>query len=372
MIRQFVYSILRFLPIKNNRVLFIGYYGSQYGCNPKYVSEYLITHHQKDVEVVWAFTQPNKHNIDGVRKVRLGSVLYLLMLATSHFILTNYRMTPDFKKRRKQIYIQTWHSSLRLKKIEKDTEDTLPLDYLKMAKNDSKQIDYVVAGCQISHNTFANSFWYAGKILDVGTPRNDMLLFPDKEKVGKIKSQLKIDERKSIVLYAPTFRNDKSVSCYNIEFERLRKALHEKFGHEWVVLVRLHPHMINYHLFDNDSEIIDVTSYDDIQELLVISDVLITDYSSLMFDFAISGKPIFLYASDLEHYCQKERNLYFDVKDLPFPLAQDNDNLIANIQSFETKDYKDKIDRFNAQTGSYEQGTASAAIAKLIMENIKQ
>lgn len=371
MLKDLVYRFMRFLPIKNNRVLFIGYYGAQYGCNPKYISEYLTSHHRSDVEVVWAFTEPSKHLIRGIRKVRFGSLGYLKMLATSRFIITNYRMTQDFRKRSEQIYIQTWHSSLRLKKIEADTEDSLPKQYVEMAKRDSAQTDYVIAGCRMSHDTFANSFWYSGVILDIGTPRNDFLLNPDSKITKRIKEQLHIDKDHRIVVYAPTFRKNKTTDCYNIDFGGLKEALHEKFGGEWIVLLRLHPHLINCKLYKNEDDVIDVTRYDDIQELLMISDVLISDYSSLMFDFAISGRPVFLFATDIDDYCKNDRAFYFDIDELPFPLAVSNRQLMSNIIRFDAAAYRNKVNEFNNKVGTYEEGTASQSVSRIIIDKIK-
>ena len=179
------------------------------------------------------------------------------------------------------------------------------------------------------------------------------------------------DDAKRVVLYAPTFRKDKSTECYNLDFNRLREVLAEKFGGEWMVMLRLHPHLINCELFKEEDGIINVTRYDDIQELLMISDVLVTDYSSLMFDFAISGKPVFLYAVDVVDYSKNDRSLYFDVKELPFSVAIDNDQIAENIHGFDSADYQDRIKLFNSKVGSYETGTAAAEISKLIIEKIR-
>lgn len=371
MLRKFAYWLLRLLPIKRNRILFIGYYGAQYGCNPKYISRHLAAHHGDEVEIVWAFTDLTRHKIDGVRMVKFGSLQYLMMLATSRVICTNYRMTADFEKRQGQVYIQSWHSSLRLKKIERDTEASLPPHYVTMAKHDSAQTDYVIAGCQMSHNTFANSFWYSGEIIDAGTPRNDVLLSPPEGLAAEIKRRLNIEPSRKLVLYAPTFRKDKSTDCYRLDFAAMCRTLSSKFGGEWTVLLRLHPHLTNCELFSNIANVIDVTRYDDIQELLLISDVLVSDYSSLMFDFAISGKPVFLFATDVDDYCRNDRALYFDIHDLPFSLAVSNEELQSQIISFSNDEYKQAISQFDKIVGSFERGNASEKVSQLIMSKIK-
>lgn len=372
MLRQILYSLFRRLPIKRNRVLLIGYYGSQYGCNPKYISQELVKNYSDKVEVVWAFVHPSKHNVQGAKIVKYNSPAYFYMLATSKVICTNYRMTSNFVKRADQKYIQTWHSSLRLKKIEGDTESTLPEHYVRMAKQDSAKIDYVLAGCQKSHDTFANSFWYSGNILDFGTPRNDLLIQNPTELKAEVKKRLSIPLHKKIVLYAPTFRKDKGTECYNLDFARVCTALEKRFGEEWTVVLRLHPHLSGTNIFKDMDNVVDATSYDDIQELLLTSDVLISDYSSLMFDFAISGKPVLLYASDLEEYCRNDRALYFDVHSLPFPIARDNDSLVAAVQDFCPSRYSDALKRFNKSVGTFEEGNASSKVSELIISLIEK
>lgn len=371
-IRAILYRIFRYLPIKKRQVLFISYYGAQYGCNPKYISKYLVDHFRSEVDIIWAFNNPAAHKIEGVGKVKFASVRYLLALATSKVIITNYRMTTDFKKRNDQIYLQTWHSSMRLKKIEADTEDTLTTAYINMAKHDSKQTDFVIAGSGMSHNTFEKSFWYNGKILDIGTPRNDLLLNTDSSHQKNLKKSMGLDNDTKVVLYAPTFRKDKSLKYYNINIENLTHALKERFGGKWVVALRLHPHLINYKLFSNRQDVIDLTEYDDIQELLAVSDVLISDYSSLMFDFALTCRPIFLFASDASDYCKNDRALYFNFKDLPFPFAADNVQLGINIRNFEDRSYAKALSSFFASIETFENGEASKKISELILKISKQ
>lgn len=175
---QFIISFFSFLPIKKNKILFFSYYGNQYGCNPKYISQYLIKKNL-NYKIIWAFTKPEKYNISEVKKVKYHSFRFFYELCTSKVIITNYRMITLFKKRRNQLYIQTWHSSLRLKTIEKDAIASLPQSYIKMAQQDSQYIDCLISGCKFSTDIFKSSFWYNGSILECGTPRNDLFFLND-------------------------------------------------------------------------------------------------------------------------------------------------------------------------------------------------
>ena len=367
---KFINKIMRIFPIKKNRCFLYSSYGINYGCNPKYISEYLVENNP-EIEVVWAFNYPEKYDIRGVKKVKNMSLKYFYYLSTSKFIVTNFRTPVEFKKRDKQIYIQTWHSSLRLKMIEKDAEDTLPQNYIKQAKEDSKKLDYLVSGCKYSTEIFKKCFWYDGEILEIGTPRNDFLLTIKEKKIRGIKDNLDIGDEK-ILLYAPTFRKDNNLDVYNIDYERLLNNLEKKYNCKWKILLRLHPHLINIMSEIKVENVINVTKYDDIQELLAISDILISDYSSLMFDFTITKRPCFLYVPDLEEYQSKDRKLYFNVKELPFKIAKSNDELIDKIVNFSNEEYNKSLELFLNKIGSYENGKASQKIAELIKNKIEE
>lgn len=348
-------------PIKKNKVFIYSYYGGQYGCNPKYLSEYIYAHYpQGRFDVVWAFNDlASKKHLKGFRKVKNMSISYFYELCTSKIVITNFRTTDLYVKRNNQYYIQTWHSSLRLKQIEKDTEETLPKQYVQMAKKDSIKCDLLVSGCQYSTDIFKRSFWYDGEIFEHGTPRNDVLFQNDDKRRNAVLEQLDISKEKKILLYAPTFRKDNNLDSYNLDYASVLEKLEAKFGGEWIVLVRLHPHLINQSnrlIYGNN--VLDVTSFDDIQELLLISDVLISDYSSLMFDFSITNRPCFLYVPDVKEYIKGDRKLYFNLMELPFKSVTNNEDLIEEIEKFKNEEYKRNLAEFSNQIGSFEEGHA--------------
>lgn len=357
------------LPIKKNKIFIYSYYGSEYGCSPKYISEYIINNYPKDkFDVVWAFNDvKSKENIKGTRKVKTMSLKYFYELCTSRVIITNFRTTDLFIKRKNQYYIQTWHSSLRLKQIEKDAEDTLPSNYVDMAKKDSKKIDLLLSGCKYSTDIFKRAFWYNGEIFQHGTPRNDIMFSKNVESKNRIKKILDIQSDYKVILYAPTFRKNNDLSVYDLDYSKIISKLESKFGGKWVFLVKLHPHLISESskLVYGDN-VIDVTSYDDIQELLSISDVLISDYSSLMFDFGLISRPCFLYVPDLDEYIKNDRKLYFDVKELPFILCRSNEELLNNMDDFNNNKYLQKLNCFYKKIGSFERGNACEKLAEHI------
>lgn len=359
------------LPIKKNKVLLYSYYGSQYSCNPKYITEYILKHYSKDrFDLVWAFTDLTSQNsIDDFRKVRMMSLKYFYELCTAKVVITNFRTTDLFIKRKNQYYIQTWHSSLRLKQIEKDAEDSLPKHYVKMAKKDSLKCDLLLSGCKRSTEIFKRTFWYDGEIFEYGIPRNDLLIRKNHNNKEKLYKKLNIPSENKVLLYAPTFRKDNKIDVYKLDYLKLTEKLERKFGGKWVVLVRLHPHLIHKSSeLIYGSNMIDVTSYDDIQELLLISDVLITDYSSLMFDFALTNRPCFLYVPDIDTYTKKERELYFDLEQLPFISVKSIEELLNEVDHYDIEVYRRKLRIFLHQIGSFENGYACKYLAERVYQ----
>ncbi|MDQ0975374.1 CDP-glycerol glycerophosphotransferase [Neobacillus niacini] len=370
-IALFIIYIFNLLPIKKNKIFFFSYYGSQYGCSPKYISEYILKNYPKDkFDVVWAFNDLNgKEHLSDFRKVKIMTFRYFYELCTSKIVITNFRTTDLYVKRKNQYYIQTWHSFLRLKQIEKDAEESLPSNYINMAKKDSRKCDLLLSGCDYSSDIFKRAFWYEGDIFEHGTPRNDLLFKDNSFFRNKILKELDVQDNQKIILYAPTFRKDNNLEVYNIQYSNIMERLKNKFGGEWVFLVKLHPHLMSQSsqlTFYNN--VIDVTSYDDIQELLSIADVLITDYSSLMFDFAITQRPCFLFVPDLVEYIKKDRNLYFDIKELPFISAENTQELLDKIESFDNTMYSQRLSYFLKRVGSFESGKANEHLLKHIEE----
>lgn len=366
-----IIHIFNSFPIKKNKVFLFSYYGSQYGCNPKYISEYILQNTPKgQFDIVWAFNDSiQKEYIPNIRKVKTMSLKYFYELCTSKVVVTNFRTTNLFVKRKNQYYIQTWHSSLRLKQIERDAVDSLPEHYVQMAKKDSEKCDLLLSGCEYSTNIIKRAFWYDGEIFEHGTPRNDFLIKNDHLVKESILRDLNFTSDHKVILYAPTFRKDSNLAVYDVDYDRILNTLKKKFGGKWICLVKLHPHLMSKssELVYGDN-VLDVTNYNDIQELLSISDVLISDYSSLMFDFSITQRPCFLYVPDLKVYVKQDRNLYFDLMELPFRAAMNNDELDKEINLFKPEKYDFELKEFFKKIGSFENGKASELLVKRINE----
>lgn len=360
----FYWGICLVLPINKKRVLVSSYYGLGYGDNLKYVVEELLKNN--DLEIIWLVknkeiskTLPSK-----VKGVDINSFKSVYYLATSKVWIDNCRKPFILKKRKSQYYVQTWHG-FALKKIEKDAENSLSKWYVKNAKKDSKCIDFIISDSKFMDNIYKNSFWYNGETQILGSPRNDIIIEPKKVK-EKVYNYFKLNNSVKTVLYAPTFRADGSLKAYNLDYDKLLKACKERYGEEFVALVRLHPNVINKSSdLTFTSKVINASTYPDMQELLSTVDIVISDYSSLMFDFALSFKPCFQFATDIEEY-KKDRDFYFDLNSLPFPLATNNEELFSNIINFEKDSYYSGLKDFYDKVGMNLKGDASIKTAEII------
>lgn len=358
-------------PIKQNKIIVWSDSFKNFGCNPKYIISYLVNNYPDKFDIVWVFDVNRdipQDLPDSIRVVRYFSLDYLYEISTAKFIICNSRTGSPyfFEKRKGQFYIQTWHSSLRLKKIEKDVEKFLPETYITNAINDSKKIDLILSGCDFSTNIFKNSFWYEGEILKSGTPRTDVLLGNGEVIRNKIFDKHNISKEKKLILYAPTFRSDKKADLFGFDFEFLKETL----GESYELAYRLHPNIVDK--MDKINGVISMNSYPDMQELLCACDFLITDYSSSMFDMAIARKKCLLYVPDLETYLEKERELYFNIVDLPFPISKNMKDLCENILNFNNNKYLDKVNSFVSQIGSYEDGHAAERVSKIIINEMEK
>mgnify|MGYP003300794757 FL=1 len=361
-----------YTKVERGRVLCWAYNYKQYGCNPRYLTEYLLDNYP-DMEIVWAFRKGI--DISGIDKrikcVRFRTWEYLKMVNSAEFLVTNSRTDPwhiYWHKRPEQKYLMLWHGGAALKKVERDAEEKLGYSYWRKAKRDSEVCDLMISGCTANTDLIKRSFWYSGEILEAGIPRND--IFFDKEQHRQIRERINreynIPDNHRIVMYAPTFRRSGSIEPYRINWQELIPHLREKFyGASITVFLRLHPNLIgkvDTSSLQNSPEVIDMTRYHDMQELLCISDMLITDYSSSMFDYAMLRRPCLLYATDVEQY---DRGYYYDFCELPFPLARDGEQLTKIIEAFNHEEYLAALDKFlNATLGIKERGIASEELAK--------
>ncbi len=355
-----------------NKVVFSNFSGKCYGDSPKYISERL---HEMmpNVSIVWL--QNENYQWDApcyVKKVKWRSKEMFRELMTAKVWINSHTFPVWAKKRKDQYYLNTWHGSFTLKKLEGDAEDKFDYMYRVNYRYNSSIVDTYISNSRWLSDIFRRAFGYRGKIVECGYPRSDVFFRDRMPYLNKVKKTFGLDDQTQILLYAPTFRNTADAQWLSLDFIKLRKALEKYSSQKWAILVRLHPVMkhLNGEFLGNKEGIADATTYPDIQELVMASDLLVSDYSSVLFDMALAGRPGLIYASDIDEYIN-ERGFYFDLRDLPFPVADSTERLIDNIVSFDRVKYRTNLDNFMEKIGVKENGNATDYCVNLICEQLK-
>lgn len=364
-------------PVDDKIVLFQVFWGKKYCCSPKAIYEKMLQDERfDDYTFVWVFKKPkqfayledNKNTV----VVRWGSKEAMEYYSKAKFWIANTRVREEYDKKPEQIYIQCWHGT-PLKKLGYDIEvkgnnaTNTNEDICKKYSQDAERYTYMISPSDFSTEKFASAFGLPDPSIlqTIGYPRNDFLInYTDEDveaiytklsidcmsktgeykDINKLKKHFGIDRSKKVILYAPTWREDQHVSGQgytydlNIDFSRLQK----EFGDEYIILFRAHYFISNLiDLSEYRGFVYDVSNYDDINELYVISDILITDYSSVFFDYSNLHRPMLFYMYDYEKYKNEMHDFYFDLSELPGPIVETEDALIDEIKSLDT--YWDKF-----------------------------
>lgn len=373
-------KIYKKLPIIPNKIVFSNFNGKGYGCNPKYIAQEILKR-KNPYDLVWLVENVSKekelNNFPaGIRLVKRNSKQALKELASAKIWIDNHRKNIFFakglQKKKGQYYIQTWHGSLGIKKLDADVKylnDEENKEWVENAKYGSSCIDFLITNSQFEDEIMSKALWYNNEKKQFGHPRNDIFFQDVNDIVKKVKNFYGIKSDKKILLYAPSFRDDYRIDCYGLDYEKVLEAMVEKFGGDWVCIAKFHPRagMHAKYLISDNANVINGTDYPDIQELLAGADIAITDYSSCIFDFMLSGKPGFIFAVDKKIY-DTARGLYYPLEETPFPLAENNSQLINNILNFDNEKYQEKVKIFLQDKGCIEDGHASERVVDLIEE----
>ncbi|MCD7785691.1 MAG: CDP-glycerol glycerophosphotransferase family protein [Oscillospiraceae bacterium] len=343
--------------------------GRGYCDNPKAIVEEVRKADPK-IDICWIVRSKDTYLPDGIRSVKRHTLHEMYEYATAKIWINNSRLSLYLRKRKNQIYIETWHGSFPIKMIGKSAKSSNRCSEERV-KLDSKYADYMISNGSFCTSVYRNDFEYEGEILEVGSPRLDILFYKNAEKDNSIRQMLNIPENVKVALYAPTFRDNNRDDVYDIDYEQLNDALKNKFGGSWCIIVRFHPKMVEYANKISYSETLkNGSNVADIYDLFGITDVLISDYSSTSLEFALLEKPVFLYTKDLSEY-QKNRGLYYRIEELPFPFAKSNVELVDLVSKFSENDYKSKLKLFMEEYGCVENGQASCAVSKVLIDAMK-
>lgn len=380
--QSILFYICRVFPIRRKKIVFCCIEGTAgYTCNPKYIAEELIRR-KEGYDLVWLVNDMSKIFPKEIRVVHNTLWNRAYQLSTAHFWIDNSRKQLEVRKRKGQIYIQTWHAKLGFKPTCLDRGASFSKIAYLVSKHDSNMIDYVLSNSQWYDNTLPTGMIYHGAVLRTGSPRCDILVNDKRNIRNRVRESYQLAETAKIIMYAPTFRGGSQGIDRTIEinqefpnFSWLIRDLEKRFGGVWYIFLRLHPQLvargmdkeIDKRTKDNE-RIIDVSEIDDMYEILAGCDAFMTDYSSAAFDAAVMKIPVFLYCSDYGEYERERGKLLWDLRMLPFPLSLDKDELEKNIINFDEKNFMQGLEVLLKDTEMTEDGKAAWYVAEKIKE----
>ena len=358
------YPLYRKLRIRKNRIMFESMWGKSYSCNPQALYEF-IDKNYPEYECIWSLNDERIPIAGKAIRVRRNSLKYYYYLATSKYLVNNVNYPDDYVKRPGQIEIQTMHGT-PLKTIGLDvTEDFKTQKQKDNYIEKSQRWDYLITQGRFVEDRADRIFGYKRQILRTGYPRTDRLYTFDNEKKQATKKQLGLPLDKKIILYAPTWR-----AKNRFDMELSLDDMRSKLSDEYILLIRLHHFSQKGYKIPEDREFIfDFNKYNYVENLYAISDVLITDYSSVMFDFALLNKPMVFFTYDMEEYCDKLRGLYVDFRnEAPGPICMTSDEVIDALMNIDDEmlKCKDRIKAFTEKYLTYENDHS----AELVMEQV--
>ena len=373
-----------FIPVRKNRILISSFGGKQYTCNPKYIAEYLHQIDKERFDIIVSIVNPNiKEFIPlWMKATKQYSLLFCYYHMSAKVIIANDSPSLIIPKKGNQLFINTWHGGGAYKRVgkTKDNDYTKSFSHRNRLYCNKNTSAYISSSKLFTKYHIIDSYEYDGYILKTGMPRNDVFFYSsDKQQEikNKVYQYLKIDKTKRIILYAPTIHDNSFTNKlshnyrvdvyenYWLDAQKLEEATHERFGGDWVVVLRAHIGLKSF-----VAHTVDASDYPDMQELLLASDILISDYSSSIWDFSYTFKPCFLYCYDLEKY-DEDRGFYIPIHEWGFPVCETFTALLEAIRNFDEKDFRAKMEHHHERLGGYEDGHARERVTNFILERIR-
>lgn len=366
------------IPKSEKIIVFESFLGKQYSDNPRAIYEYLLEHHP-EYKMYWSIEKISINNVEqfNLKTIKRFSLKWLWIMNRSKYWVSNSRLPLWIPKPTKTIYVQTWHGT-PLKRLAMDMDEvhmpgTNTKQYKKNFITETNKWNYLVSPNAYSTEIFKRAFQYDEKIIEAGYPRNDYLLNNNNEKeIKRVKQQLNIPEDKKVVLYAPTWRDNQFYGRgrYKFDLELDLDEMRNQLGQEYVIVLRMHYLVAeNIDLSGYEGFVYDLSTHADIRELYIISDMLITDYSSVFFDYANLKRPMLFFVYDIEDYRDNLRGFYFDFEKFsPGPLVRTTDELLAEINVLHTESFKpsEATLAFYETYCSLEDGNATKRVVKEI------
>jgi CDP-glycerol glycerophosphotransferase (TagB/SpsB family) len=308
---------------------------------------------------------------DDVATVTFGSPESIAALEDADVVISNDHIPLDWEKRPGTTYLQTWHGT-PLKRIHNDVR-WAPEGRLAYLEHDIARWDLLLSPNAASTPRLRGAFGYRGPVHETGYPRNDVLSSPHRDEVrAAVRADLGVSDDQTVVLYTPTWRDDlvfQKTGPQDFEFPVDLEDFTTRLGADHVLLLRLHNMVMDRLEIVDGSPVRDVCNHPDIRDLYLGADVLVTDYSSTMFDFAITGKPMLFFTYDLAYFRDELRGFYFDLEDVaPGPLVSTSKELVDAIADLDavSAQHAERYARFRETFCHLEDGAATERVLDLL------
>lgn len=385
--KQFAFHAVRKrAKIQPKTIVFESYNGRAYACSPRAIYEELQKHNSGNYNFVWCMREPEKYQFlanKNTKVVKYEGPDYYKTYASAAAWVSNSIFPPEITKRDNQFYLQTWHGT-PLKKLGCDIKTgqgnamNSIRDLHRRYRREAKRFDKLLAPSKFCADAFQSTFGLPdqSKIITQPYPRNDRLKNASQAEISKLKQKLGLPKDKKIILYAPTWRDNQHDAKLGytyklkVNFSKWQQAL----GDDYIVIFRAHYLVAQqYNLKKYSGFVYNFSNYDEITDLYLVSDMLVTDYSSVFFDYATLKRPILFYMYDYDEYRTQMHDFYFDIDELPGPIIKTQKRLLRNITlaPVKSKKYAAKYRAFNQKYNSLEDGTGAKQAARLIRQALK-
>lgn len=355
---------------KKKSIFFYSFSGNQYSDNPRAISEYI---HQirPDIKIYWLLKRKIDTIPEYVECVDGHSFLKVCRIQSqaNAWVFNNVVSDSTFKGK-KTLYIQTFHGDRALKKVGYDAQEAMGVKYRKNNNIyiENKICNYWVSGSIFAENYVKTAYGYYGDFLKFGTPRDDCLVKIDsyQDEIQQIRNKLKIPDNCKVLLFAPTFRDAAvGLQSIDVDLDRCLRILRDN-NEEWICLIRAHSSSKGLNKSYNNDRTYDVSEYPDMKDLLLISDILITDYSSCACDFILTKRPTILAQFDIDFYTKECRSLSITCEEAGFLVANTQDDLDVLLKNLHSTDHCEIEKKVDSYFGTYETGNATEKISEVI------
>lgn len=361
--------------------MFESFLGKQYSCNPRAIYEYLKEHHP-GYTMYWSVDKryADFFEKEGIPYANRFSIKWLFLMALAKYWVSNSRLPLWIPKPNHTVYLQTWHGT-PLKKLAMDMDQVLmpgttTESYKANFARESSRWDYLISPNAYSTEIFERAFAFKKEMIESGYPRNDYLYTENNEEsIKALKAKMNVPDDKKIILYAPTWRDNEfhGKGKYKFQLQLNLSQMRRELGDEYIILLRMHYLVAeNFDLTPYKGFAYDYSKHQDIRDLYLVSDLLITDYSSVFFDYANLKRPMIFFVYDIESYRDNLRGFYFDFEQqAPGPLVKTTDEVIKFVKDFEDGDtylQSESFTGFIEKFCSLESGESSRRVVERVFK----